>query len=137
MMSRYSIKLMRYPSKRFVKFLIVGGINTLFGYSMFALLILLKFSYENAALISTMCGILFNFKTTGVIVFKNKNNTLIFKFIGVYAIIYFMQIFLLKQLIAYKINIFLAEALILLPLALGAYTLNKIFVFPKSQPRKM
>ncbi|MHC5718090.1 MAG: GtrA family protein, partial [Nostoc sp.] len=100
-------------------------------------LILLNFHYEIAALISTACGILFNFKTIGVIVFENQKNTLVFKFIGVYAIIYLMQIFLLKQLIAYKINLFVAGALILLPLTLVSYTLNKIFVFPKDKPRKM
>ncbi|MHC5824813.1 MAG: GtrA family protein, partial [Nostoc sp.] len=49
---------MHFLSKRFIRFLIVGGINTLFGYSLFALLILLNFHYEIAALISTACGIL-------------------------------------------------------------------------------
>ncbi|WP_442947651.1 GtrA family protein [Nostoc sp.] len=131
------MKPMHFFSKRFIRFLIVGGINTLFGYSIFSLLIILNFRYEIAALISTICGVLFNFKTTGVIVFKNKNNTLIFKFIGVYTIIYLLQVFLLKQLLAYKINLFIAEALILLPLALVSYILNKIFVFPKFKPRKM
>ncbi|MEH1839546.1 MAG: GtrA family protein [Nostoc sp.] len=128
---------MNYPSKIFIRFLIVGVINTLFGYLLFSLLILLNFRYEIAVLISTICGVLFNFKTFGILVFKNKNNTLIFKFIGVYTIIYLMQVFLLKKLISYKINVFIAEALILLPLALVSYTLNKTFVFPKSQKRKM
>ncbi len=113
--------------------MIVGVINTLFGYSLFSLLILLSFRYEIAALISTVCGVLFNFKTIGIIVFQNKNNYLIFKFIVVYIIIYLLQILLLKQLVAYKINIFVAGALILPPLALVSYTLNKIFVFPKYQ----
>lgn len=131
------MKRMHFFSKRFIRFLIVGGINTLFGYSIFSLLISLNFRYEIAALISTMCGVLFSFKTMGVIVFKNKNNNLIFKFIGVYTIIFLMQVFLLKQLLAYKINLFVAGALILLPLALVSYTLNKIFVFPKSKPRQM
>lgn len=124
---------MHFLSKRFIRFLIVGVINTLFGYSLFALLILLNLRYEIAALISTICGVLFNFKTIGVLVFKNKKNTLIFKFIGVYVIIYLMQVFLIKQLLAYKINILVAGALILLPLVLVSYTLNKIFVFPKSK----
>ncbi|WP_442941738.1 GtrA family protein [Nostoc sp.] len=127
---------MHYPSKKFIRFLIVGGINTLFGYSIFIMLILLNFRYEIAVLISTMCGVLFNFKTIGTFVFKNKNNKLIFKFILVYAMIYFLQLFFLKQLLSYKINLFVAEALILLPLALVSYTLNKIFVFSKLEQRK-
>ncbi|MEH1806748.1 MAG: GtrA family protein [Nostoc sp.] len=122
---------MHFLSKRFIRFLIVGGINTLFGYSLFALLILLNFHYEIAALISTICGAFFNFKTIGAIVFKNKSNTLIFRFIGVYTIIYSLQLFFIKLLLIYKISLFMAGALILLPLALISYTLNKIFVFKK------
>ena len=63
---------MHYSSKRFVKFMIVGGINTLFGYSIFSLLIWLKSSYEMAVLMLTICGVLFNFKTTETLVFQHK-----------------------------------------------------------------
>ncbi|MEH2139686.1 hypothetical protein, partial [Nostoc sp.] len=75
--------------------------------------------------------VFFNFKTTGGIVFKNQNNTLIFRFIGVYVIIYFLQMLLLKLLVNYNTNLFLAEVLIILPLALASYTLNNILVFQK------
>ncbi|MHC5831006.1 MAG: hypothetical protein ACYT04_87375, partial [Nostoc sp.] len=84
-----------------------------------------------AALISTICGAFFNFKTIGAIVFQKKSNTLIFRFIGVYIIIYSLQLFFIKLLLFYKISLFMAGALILLPLALISYTLNKIFVFKK------
>ena len=59
---------------KFIKFLFVGGVNTVFGYSIFALFLFLGMHYAVATLFATILGILFNFKTTGVIVFNNKDN---------------------------------------------------------------
>ena len=81
---------------RFLKFLMVGGINALFGYLTYALLIFLSFHYVLAALLSTVLGVLFNFNTTGRLVFKSRDNKLLFKFVGVYLIILPLNIFALK-----------------------------------------
>jgi putative flippase GtrA len=116
-------------SKRFIKFLFVGALNTLFGYSVFALLYFLGFHYTLAALYSTILGILFNFKTIGKLVFKNHDNTLLIKFIGVYTVNYFVGMSLLKMFDLLKVNMYLASAIILLPLAILGYFLNKTFVF--------
>ncbi len=114
---------------KFVRFLFVGGINTLFGYGVFALLIFLRFHYAIAALFATILSVLFNFKTTGRLVFGNNDNRLIFKFIGVYSIIYILNIGVLKVFKFYEVNMYLAGALVLLPLAVIAFLLNKKFVF--------
>lgn len=116
-------------NNRFVKFLIVGGINTVFGYGVFALLIFLKFHYAVAALLATILGILFNFKTTGTIVFKNSDNSLLFKFIGVYAVLYFINTGVLKIFHSYSVNMYLAGALLIFPSAALSFLLNKKFVF--------
>ena len=65
----------------FVKFVLVGILNTAFGYLVFALLLFLGLHYTLAVILSTIAGVLFNFKTTGTLVFKNHNNKLIFKFV--------------------------------------------------------
>jgi putative flippase GtrA len=116
-------------NERFLKFLIVGGVNTIFGYSIFAFFILMKLQYPAALLLATICGILFNFKTTGTIVFKNNNRRLIFRFLGVYAVIYSLNVVLIGILKSYNINVLLAGALLVLPLTLLSYKLNKTFVF--------
>lgn len=118
-----------FRDNRFIKFLIVGGINTAFGYGIFALLIFLNLHYAMAVLLSTILGVLFNFKTTGNLVFENSNNRLIFKFVAVYAIIYFINVASLKVFKLYKIDMYTAGALLLLPMALVAFALNKKLVF--------
>ncbi|NLG33174.1 MAG: GtrA family protein [Syntrophomonadaceae bacterium] len=115
--------------KRLVLFLLVGGLNTIFGYSLYALLLYSGLHYALASLLSTIGGVLFNFKTTGVIVFKNHNNKLLFKFIGVYAITYLLNIGCLRIFDIFNVNMYLAGAIVLIPVALIAYTLQKRLVF--------
>ena len=113
----------------FLRFLVVGGINTLFSFAIYALLILLGLHYVLAALISTVCGILFNFKTTGTLVFKNKDNRLLLRFFGVYTFTYFINIGLLKLFDMAGGGSLVAGAIIVLPMAVVSFLLMRRFVF--------
>ena len=113
----------------FLRFLVVGGINTVFGYSIFALFILIGLHYVLAALLGTICGILFNFKTTGTLVFKNRDNRLIFRFFGVYSITYFLTIGLLKLFNMAGVTPLVAGAIIVLPMGVVSFLLMKKLVF--------
>lgn len=115
--------------KRLILFFIVGGINTLFAYLLYAGLLYIHFHYALASLLSTVIGVLFNFKTTGTIVFKNKDNRLLFRFIGVYCITYSVNVGCLRVFAAFDANMYLAGAVLTIPVALLAYTLMKRFVF--------
>ena len=110
-------------------YLLVGLLNTLFGYSVFAFLIFLNIHYSIASLLSTIVGVLFNFKTTGRFVFDNRKNSLLGKFFMVYAVIYGCNVGLLKILDGFAVDMYVAGALLLLPMALLSYVLNKKFVF--------
>ena len=110
----------------------VGGVNTAFGYTVFAVFILLGLHYVLAALLGQICGILFNFKTTGTIVFKNKDNRLIFRFFGVYLFTYLLNIGLLKVFDFYGVGSLVAGAIIILPIAFISFLLSRRFVFNAS-----
>jgi putative flippase GtrA len=107
----------------------VGAINTIFGYGAFALFILLGLHYVLAALLGQICGILFNFKTTGTIVFKNKNNRLIFRFFGVYLITYLLSIGSLRVFEIAGIGSLVAAAIMVLPVSFVGFLLQRRFVF--------
>jgi putative flippase GtrA len=115
----------------FALFVLVGLLNTLFGYSLFALFVFLGMHYTLAVLLATCLGVLFNFKTTGKIVFKNSNNKLLFKFIIVYAVQYIFNISLIKLFLLISFNTYIAGALATIVCAFSAYLLNKNFVFTK------
>lgn len=113
----------------FLRFLVVGGINTLFSFAIYALFILLGLHYVLAALLATICGILFNFNTTGRIVFKNKDNRLLLRFFGVYTFTYFINIGLLKLLDMAGVGSLVSGAIIVLPMAVISFLLMRRFVF--------
>ncbi|HAW33356.1 MAG TPA: polysaccharide biosynthesis protein GtrA [Alphaproteobacteria bacterium] len=128
-------------SERFVLFLIAGGVNTMFYYGVYALLIWLKTPYPVAVVLATACGVAFNFNTFGRFVFKQFETRLIFRFAGVYAVVASVNIAGIKLLELCGVsNRYVAGALLTLPAALLGYVLNGTFVFnrpaalPESRP---
>ena len=115
--------------KEFLKFLAVGALNALFGYGCFALLIFAGMHYSAAVLLATIAGALFNFKTTGRLVFGSSDNRRIFRFLAVYAVVYVMNVTLLKILLLAGLGPYAGGALLILPVALFAFILMKKLVF--------
>ena len=141
--------------KKFIKFLFVGCLNTLFGYLMYVIFISTPLKREYALLLAYMVGVLWNFKTTGVLVFKNNNNKLIFKFISAYVITYFINLLGLnfvnsagwgKALANWTLNIlnietklnlikYFDQIILVLPIAIISFVLFKTFVFKESEEK--
>lgn len=121
---------------KFIKFLFVGCINTAFSYSVYALFIFINFHYALASFLSTVLGILFNFKTTGTIVFKNHDNHLIFRFFGVYGFTYILNVLGLKIFKIFNCDMYLAGFIMLFPMAVISFILMKKFVFISKKEEK-
>jgi len=129
-------KLVKFIKKHtFIRFLLVGVLNTAFSYLLYASLILIGLKYLLAFSISYVAGVLFNFQTIGKLVFKNKNNKLLFRFVGVYVVIYLLNAEGLRIAdalninIEYKTKMLIASAILVVPMAMVSFVLNKLFVF--------
>lgn len=119
---------------RLLRFLVVGAINTLFSYLVYAILVLLGIHYSIATLLSTILGVIFNFFTTGRIVFRSMDNKRFIMFALVYTFTYFVNVLLLRWLVdGLNMDKLLAGALVTLPVALLSYLLNSLFTF-KDKP---
>jgi len=119
---------------RLLRFLVVGAINTLFSYLVYAILILLGIHYSIATLVSTILGVIFNFFTTGRIVFHSMDNKRFIMFALVYTLTYFVNVLLLRWLVdGLNMDKLLAGALVTLPVALLSYLLNSKLTF-KNKP---
>ena len=126
------IKLLkRYITPEFIRFVLVAILNTLFGYGVYSILLLLGMHYSLAILCSTVIGVLFNFKTYGILVFKNTSNKLIFRFVLVYCVVYLCNTGGIALLKTFGISDYIAGALMLVPVGLLGFILNKIFVYSK------
>lgn len=115
--------------KKLVRFFLVSGVNTFFGYGFFALFLYAGIAYPFALLLSTIMGIVFNFKTIGYLVFKNSRNILIFKFFGVYGITYLCNLAGLAFFDSMQISNYIGGAILIIPIGLFSFFLNKTFVF--------
>jgi len=115
--------------QQWMKFILIGGLNTLFGYSCYALFIYIGMRYPLALLLSTCIGVLFNFKTIGRFVFARTNNNYFLKFVTVYGGIYFFNMILIKFLESFTNNFYLAGLVAMVPAAIIAFILNKFIVF--------
>lgn len=118
-------------TKRFARFLLVGGFNTLFGYSLFALLVWLNFPYPIAIGLATIGGVALNFQTTGRLVFGGAPLARSGRFIAVYAVIYILNVAGVAALLSLGLGIYMANALVIIPLALLTYFFQRNFVFSK------
>jgi len=125
--------LFRLSRVRFIRFLFVGGINAVFGYSVYSLLILLQVHYAIATFLSTVLGILFNFKTYGALVFHSHDNALILRFFGCYGITYVINTLAIGILYDLSIPYMVSGAVLLLPVGVISYILQKRFVYGKRE----
>lgn len=118
-------------SRQFLTYLVVGAVNTVFGYSIFALFLFIGMHYSLATLLSTVLGVLFNFKSIGKLVFKSHDNRLIFRFIMVYVMTFAMNVVALKFCKQAGINLYIAGFALTLPSAMVSYILHNKFVFKR------
>ena len=116
-------------SKRFIRFVMVGIMNTAFGYGLFASLIYMGLHYAVANIIGMIISILFNFKTIGNLVFYNNDNRLIFRFVTVYAVNFAFGLTGLWIFDQFGVSMYIAGAILPFPAAILTYILQKTFVF--------
>jgi len=122
--------LRRFWEIRLFRFFVIVAVNTLFSYLIYAGAILIGMHYTLATLISTVLGIIFNFFTTGKVVFRSLEGRRFFLFMLVYAVTYVVNILLLRLLVdVIHINKLIAGALVTLPVALLSYYLNARWTF--------
>ena len=123
---------MNIKSVLFYKYLLIGGVNTVFGYSVFAFLLFFGTHYSLAVLMATILGILFNFQTYGRFVFKNHSWSLLGRFVFVYTTIYLANITLLLVFDLFVSNLYISGAMTTPVIAYLGYILNKRYVWIKS-----
>jgi putative flippase GtrA len=124
---RYIIQL--FWKDQFVRFLFIGGINTVFGYTAYATCVLSGIDYRLSLTISTVLAILFNFNTNGRFVFRAMSSVILIKFIFVNIFIYFLNQALLIFMVTMGFGKLVSQALLLPVIIIVLYGMNKLLVF--------
>ena len=152
------IDLLMRIENRFIRFLFVGVINTLVGYTLFILCRWVRMERAVAVLVSTVLAVTFNYHSTGKLVFENKGYSVILQFFVVYGIMYAVNLaelhFLAESglyewligidggclniverfsLAHDKVGDAIGQLIVVLPNAIMTFLLNKTFVFSRNK----
>ncbi|MTV31662.1 hypothetical protein GJ654_11730 [Rhodoblastus acidophilus] len=119
----------RLAQVRVLRFLVVGGLNTAFGYGLYYALLRLSGSAMFALTLGTVLNVLFNFMTTGALVFRRMEGHRLVRYLGVYVLVYLYNAAGLILLLAVKVDPALAGLLLLPGAVVLSYLLNRSFVF--------
>jgi len=116
-----------------IRFLLVGGLNTAFSYVAFAAIYMATHSDLTAVVLATIAGVLFNYFSTGNLVFSYKGVNRLPLFVLGYVVICTLNIFLLEALAAVGLRPLLGQLIVVGPLAIVAYYVNSRIVFRASR----
>lgn len=119
----------RLWANRFLRFLLVGGVNTVFGYSVFTVCFLLSGRHDLALIFSVCIGVIFNFFAIGGVVFRTLPKERFLLFCINYAAAFAVNYAMLGALVAAGLWAPLAQAICLPVFVLVSYALNARFVF--------
>lgn len=114
---------------QFLRFLAVGVLNTLFGYGVFGALVLAHMEPGLALFIATVAGVIFNYFTTGRLVFAASGMGRLPRFAAVYGLTFLVNLWSLRELTAAGLSPLLAQAIMLPVMVILTFVLNKLIVF--------
>jgi putative flippase GtrA len=121
--------LSRSEGRRFVAFLGVGLVNTAFGYGVFTATEVVSGSPRLAVVAGNTLGVLFNYLSTGRLVFANRGLRALVPFVLGYGIVLAVNLAAVEALIRGGIGPFAAQAIALPWLVALAYAINRLVVF--------
>lgn len=95
---------------KLIKFGLVGVLNTVFGYLVYAALVLLGIAPAIALTAAYVIGIAWNYMTHAKLVFKARAGKGLLGYVGIYVLIYLGNAALLQVAIAAGVSPLLAQA---------------------------
>ncbi len=122
-------KCVVYLRSQFLRFALVGVFNTMLAYVVYALALAVGFFYPVANFIALVAGILVGFKIQGKFVFYRSENRLFWRFLLCWALIYGVNIAIIRQLIHLGFGPYTAGAFALPVVAVLSFIVQKYFVF--------
>ena len=123
--------------KRPVRFLLVGVINSLFGFLVFSAVAWSDHGSMLALLAGNAAGFMFNFFSTGGLVFRTLALHRLPRFGACYASILFINYTFLELLKPLVNNQVVAQAMLTLPMAALAFVIMTLWVYPRSKNSKL
>ena len=117
--------------ERIISFGLVGLLNAAFGYGLYALFVYLGTLPDLALLAATIIGVIFNFFTTGRLVFLNRDNGHFTRFAATYVFVYTLNVLALRGVMSVGLDPLAAQAVLVPFSVIGTHAIMRAFVFRK------
>ena len=121
--------LQRCWSVRWVRFVVVGVLNTAVSYLAYCLLLALGANYALANLGALALGILFSFRTQSALVFRHDGKGRFGRFLATWLALYGLNVAMIAGLLRCGLNPYAAGALALPPMVILSFFAQRGFVF--------
>lgn len=118
-----------FVSRRFLKFALVGLLNTGWSYGLYAGLLYLGLDYGIASLLTIVLSVLFGFLTQGNLVFGGANRKSLLRFIAVWVLIYGAYLGVVYAARQLGVNSYVGGLVATPMVAVLSYFLQSRFVF--------
>lgn len=125
--------------KKEIRFIFVGGINTIVGYGSYAILLFISVDYILANFLSTIIGVINSYIWNKLFTFKSYRRSLkeLFRFILVYAVNYLLNLVLLVICVDHLlIDKYISGIICLFVTTIISYAGHNFFVFKKRNTSK-
>lgn len=114
---------------QFLRFLVVGALNTAFGYAVFAGLVLAGMPPMPALVVTYVVGVVFNFATTGRLVFGHAGWEPFVRFVAAYVAIYLFNVALYHVAARFVASPLVAQASCVPVVAVVSFAIFRLRVF--------
>ncbi len=138
-MKRLKALIKKLFSHKFVRFLFAGGLNTLFSYICFVILMALINQKEIVTTVNLIIAVAFNYLTSSRIVFRDSKFSpiTIAKFYGVYGITYVLNLLHLYITVdKWGWNVYVSQLITLCYMPIISFTLQRLLVFKNDKIKR-
>ncbi|QMV12977.1 GtrA family protein [Vibrio spartinae] len=126
-MYKYNFK--EFFQFEFIKYLFIGLVNTIFGYSVYSIFIYIGLNYSIALMMATTIGVIFNYNTYRSFLFNKRGERKAFiKFLSGYVMVYFVNLLLLGYL-NLLFNEYISQMICIPPVVIFNWIIFKYWVF--------
>ena len=122
----------RITRVRFIRFLLVGVLNTAFGYAVYAAFLFVGLPYAAASLCALAVGVVFSFKTSQKLVFGTSSKWAFARYVSFWLCVYLLNILFIKLFISFGFDAYVAGLFALGPVTVLSYLGQRFLVFAAS-----
>jgi len=119
--------------QRFVRFAIVGILNSAFGLGVYALLIHLGLPVWAALIAANVAGVSFNYVTTGKLAFSHRGANRFPSFVSIYLLCYVINYLAITVLVHMHLGPVTSQVLLTPFMAILNYLLQSRYVFRQGE----